>query len=442
MSHDLFAPLISRLRRIEPVWSSGEIVALSPMSVEIEGLARVAALGDAVALPGGLTGDILTMSGPKAGVMVDGAMEGLRLGQRVRHLGPRRIAPSDDWIGRIVDPDGCPLDGKILDPGLGDRALSGAPPSPADRRGLGDRLATGMAVFDTVLPIVRGQRIGLFAGSGVGKSRLLSALARGIEADVVVIGLIGERGREVREFVDDALGPEGLARSVVVAATSDRPALTRLRAAQTTMAVAEHFRDQGKHVLLLADSITRFAEAHREVAAAGGEPAGYGGFPASMPQAIMGLCERAGPGARGQGDITAIMTVLVAGSDMEGPVADVLRGVLDGHVVLDRKIAERGRYPAIDLLRSVSRALPRAADVHELRLITKARHLLGAYDKVELMLQAGLYSEGHDPVSDAAVRLWPRLDSFLAEPSDSQAQAFAALQSILDEAASEAEQAA
>lgn len=434
MSQELFAPLVSRLRRIEPVWTSGEIVSLSPMGLEIEGLARVAALGDAVALPGGLTGDILTMSGPQAGVMVDGPLEGLRLGQRARHLGPRRISPSDDWIGRIIDPDGKPLDNNMLDPGMEDRSLSGAPPSPAERRGLGARLNTGMAVFDTLLPIVRGQRIGLFAGSGVGKSRLLSMLARGIEADVVVIGLIGERGREVREFVDDALGPEGLARSVIVAATSDRPALTRMRAAQTMMAVAEHFRDQGKHVLLLADSITRFAEAHREVAAAGGEPAGYGGFPATMPQAIMGLCERAGPGARGQGDITAVMTVLVAGSDMEGPVADVLRGVLDGHVVLDRKIAERGRYPAIDLLRSVSRALPKAADVPELRLITKARHLLGAYDKVELMLQAGLYAEGNDPVSDAAVRLWPRLDAFLAEPSKGQAEAFAALEAILEEA--------
>ena len=433
MSNDLFAPLVSRLRRIEPVWTSGEIVALSPMGIEIEGLGRVAALGDAVGLPSGLTGDILTMSGPQAGVMVDGPMEGLRLGQRVRHLGPRRIAPSDDWIGRIVDPDGKPLDGHPLDPGLEDRGLSGQPPAPTERRGLGERLNSGLAVFDTLLPIVRGQRIGLFAGSGVGKSRLLSALARGIEADVVVIGLIGERGREVREFVEETLGPDGLARSVVVAATSDRPALTRARAAHTMMAVAEHFRDQGKHVLLLADSITRFAEAHREVAAAGGEPMGYGGFPASMPQAIMGLCERAGPGTRGQGDITAIMTVLVAGSDMEGPVADVLRGVLDGHVVLDRKIAERGRYPAIDLLRSVSRALPKAAAVQELRLITKARHLLGAYDKVELMLQAGLYAEGHDPVSDAAVRLWPKLDAFLAQESTGRAEAFGELQNILEE---------
>ncbi|MEM6609223.1 MAG: FliI/YscN family ATPase [Pseudomonadota bacterium] len=436
MQNDLFAPLVSRLRRIEPVWSSGEIVALSPMGVEIEGLGRVAALGDAVGLPSGLTGDILTMSGHQASVMVDGQMEGLRLGQRVRHLGPRRIAPDDAWIGRIIDPDGEPLDGRPLDPGPEDRSLSAAPPPPTERRALGARLRTGLAVFDTLLPIVRGQRVGLFAGSGVGKSRLLSALARGIEADIVVIGLIGERGREVRDFVEDTLGPEGLARSVVVAATSDRPALTRARAAATTMAVAEYFRDQGKHVLLLVDSITRFAEAHREVAAAGGEPAGYGGFPASMPQTIMSLCERAGPGARRQGDITAIMTVLVAGSDMEGPVADVLRGVLDGHVVLDRKIAERGRYPAIDLLRSVSRALPRAADVDEFRLITKARHLLGAYDKVELMLQAGLYVEGQDPVSDAAVRLWPKLDAFLAEPSEEHAAAFTALRSILEDGVS------
>ena len=435
MTSDLFAPLISRMRRITPVATAGQVVGLSAQGAEVAGLTRVAALGDVVELRPGLTGEVLNISGDRAMVMVDGPVAGLRLGQTVRHLGPRMIAPDDAWIGRVIDPNGDPLDGRPIDPGPHPRLLASAPPEPARRRGLGKRLETGQAVFDTLLPLVRGQRMGLFAGSGVGKSLLLSALARGIEADVVVIGLIGERGREVREFVDETLGEAGLSRAVVVAATSDRPALTRARAALTTMAVAEHFRDAGAHVLLLADSITRFAEAHREVSAAAGEMPSLGGFPASMPQAVMGLCERAGPGLEGQGDITAIMSVLVAGSDMEGPVADVLRGVLDGHVVLDRKIAERGRYPAIDLLKSVSRALPKAASVEELRQITKARHMLGAYDKVELMLQAGLYVEGKDPVSDAAVRMWPALDGFLARQSEGSAQAFAELQGILEETA-------
>ena len=282
-------------------------------------------------------------------------------------------------------------------------------------RRLGARLSTGVAVCDTLLPLVRGQRIGLFAGSGVGKSSLLARFARGVQADVVVIALVGERGRELREFTERVLGPVGMARSVVVTATSDQSPLMRRMCAQTAMAVAEHFRDQGLHVLLLVDSVTRFAEAHREVALAGGEEASLRGYPPSLTQAIMGLAERAGPGPEGSGDITAVFSVLVAGSDMDEPVADILRGVLDGHVVLDRRIAERGRFPAIDLLRSVSRSLPEAASEAENDLITEARRLLGAYDRAELMIQAGLYSTGSDPLIDRAIRLWPALDAFLAE---------------------------
>lgn len=254
----------------------------------------------------------------------------------------------------------------------------------------------------------------MFAGSGVGKSTLLAKFARGVSADVVVIALIGERGREVREFVDNVLGPEGMKRAIVVAATSDQSPLLRRRCAWTAMAVAEHFRDQGQHVLLLADSITRFAEAHREVALASGEAASLRGYPPSTSHMIMSLCERAGPGAGDAGDITALFSVLVAGSDMEEPVADILRGVLDGHVVLERKIAERGRFPAIDLLRSVSRSLPAAATPEENELINKSRRLMGAYDQVEMMIQAGLYSAGSDPLIDEAIRVWPHLDAFLA----------------------------
>jgi len=232
---------------------------------------------------------------------------------------------------------------------------------------------------------------------------------------VVVIALVVERGREVREFVDKVLGPEGMARSIVVAATSDQSPLVRRRCAWTAMAVAEYFRDQGAHVLFLADSITRFAEAHREVALASGEAASLRGFPPSTAHMIMSLCERAGPGTETAGDITAVFSVLVAGSDMEEPIADILRGVLDGHVVMDRKIAERGRFPAIDLLRSVSRSLPEAATAPENELIALARKLLGAYDRAEMMIQAGLYTAGSDPLTDAAIRVWPQLDAFLAE---------------------------
>ena len=274
--------------------------------------------------------------------------------------------------------------------------------------------------------------MGLFAGSGVGKSSLLGTLARGIDAEVVVLALIGERGREVREFCEEVIGP-AMQRTVVVAATSDQSPLMRRRCAWSAMAVAEHFRDRGRSVLLLADSITRFAEAHREIALAAGEAPSLRGHPPSLSQMIMSLAERAGPGVGQAGDITAIFTVLVAGSDMNEPVADILRGVLDGHVVLDRAIAERGRFPAIDLLRSVSRSLPAAATDGENDLIRKARRLLGAYARAELMIQSGLYVAGSDAEVDEAVRVWPRLDAFLAENAPGGVgQSFSRLAEILD----------
>lgn len=432
---DVFAPLRARLRMISPASHVGQVAALGRDHVMVTGLDHVAALGDQVRLGDRLMGEVLRIDPAGCTVMPEGSAEGLRLGLPATHLGRVTIAPHAGWLGRVIDPNGQPMDGRPLFPGPLSYRLDGPPPMPADRRGLGGRLTTGLAVFDTLLPIVRGQRIGLFAGSGVGKSRLIATLANAMAADVVVIGLIGERGREVRDFVEDTLGPTGLARSVVIAASSDRPALTRSRAALTMMAVAEYFRDQGQHVLLLADSITRFAEAQRDVAAAAGEAFGPSGFPASMAQRVMALAERAGPGAKGQGDITAVFSVLVAGSDMDGPVADVMRGVLDGHVVLTREIAERGRFPAVDLLRSVSRALPAAADADENRIITRARQLLGAYDRAELMVQSGLYAPGSDPVVDAAVSVWPGLDAFIAAPGGTAVQdSFAKLRAVLETA--------
>jgi flagellum-specific ATP synthase len=239
-----------------------------------------------------------------------------------------------------------------------------------------------------------------------------------MQADVVVLALIGERGREVRQFTRDVLGDAGMARAVVVAATSDQSPLVRRRCGWAAMAVAEHFRDQGRNVLLLADSVTRFAEAHRDVALQGGELPAQRGFPASTGQMITALCERAGPGSDSQGDITAVFSVLVAGSDMEEPVADILRGVLDGHVILDRAIAERGRFPAIDLSRSVSRSLPEAASVAENALLSEARQLIAAHERAEPMIRAGLYAEGSDPVVDRALRVHAELDAFLARSDD------------------------
>ncbi|WP_134725491.1 FliI/YscN family ATPase [Paracoccus luteus] len=427
------ASIAARIRRLRLARHFGRVTAIRAGVVEVAGLNHSASVGDRVVfLDGALAGEVVGLTPDAAQILPEGATDGLSIGALAELLFAPTIAPDDSWVGRIVDPFGRPLDGRALAPGPADRAFRAAPPPAASRRRLGARLDTGLAVFDTLLPVVRGQRIGLFAGSGVGKSTLLSALARGVAADVVVIAMIGERGRELREFVESTLGPAGMARAVVVAATSDQSPLMRRRCAWAAMAVAEHFRDAGRHVLFLADSITRFAEAHREIALASGEAPSYRGFPPSTSQMIMALAERSGPGPEGAGDITAIFSVLVAGSDMEEPVADILRGVLDGHVVLDRAIAERGRFPAIDVLRSVSRSLPHAASDAENGLIQRARTALGTYAESELMIKAGLYAPGSDPRLDEAVKLFPALDAFVARAApDGAGQSFRLLSDAL-----------
>lgn len=427
--------LIAELKAVDPVRPIGRVRTVEGGLVRVSGLSEHTAMGDQVRLVSGddkATGEVVALGGDLISVLADRAATGLCVGDRVVHLGPEQIAPDESWLGRVIDPTGAPLDGAPILSGLERRPLVSPPPPAASRRGFGARLSTGLCVFDTMLPLVRGQRVGLFAGSGVGKSTLLAKLAQGLEADVVVIALAGERGREVRHFIDNVLGSRGMARSVVVTATSDQSALMRRKALSTAMSVAEHFRDAGKHVLLLADSITRFAEAHREVALTAGEAASLRGYPPSLPHLIAELVERAGPGGAVQGDITAIFSILVAGSDMEEPVADMLRGVLDGHVILDREIAERGRFPAIDVLRSVSRSLPDAASAEENAMISLARRRLGAYAKNALMVQAGLYQSGTDPELDAALEVWPRLDAFVGQSAhDGVAASFEALGTAL-----------
>ncbi len=417
---DLFEALRGTMATISLSRRVGRVVEAGGGTLRVTGLSLGTGLGDRVlvrARDGGIGGEVLSLLPNGLAILPDGPAEGVEIGCPVELIGRAEISPDDGWIGRIVDPYGRPLDGRPLLPGRVPRGLRAAAPAAASRRSMGARLQTGVAVFDTLLPLVRGQRIGLFAGSGVGKSSLLAKFARGVAADVVVIALIGERGRELRDFAEKVLGQAGMERSVIVAATSDQSPLSRRRCAWAAMAVAEHFRDQGLHVLFLADSVTRFAEAHREVALAAGEDPSLRGYPPSVAHMIMSLAERAGPGPQGGGDITAVFSVLVAGSDMEEPISDILRGVLDGHVVMDRKIAERGRYPAIDLLRSVSRSLPGAASAEESLMIAEARKLLGAYDRAELMIQAGLYTVGTDPLVDRAIKVWPALDGFLAEES-------------------------
>lgn len=404
------------LEDIEVSHPIGRIDKINGTQVSVSGLQKFAALGDSIEILGKtspICGEVICLEDKNIIALLEENPEGLRLNDCVKLNSALRFAPDESWIGRVIDPDGKPLDGQAIVQGSRAVSLHQLPPSAHQRRPMGDRLETSLAVFNTLLPLVRGQRIGLFAGSGVGKSTLIADLARSATADVIVIALIGERGREVRHFIDDVLGPEGMARTVIIAATSDRAPQIRKRCALSAMAVAEFFRDQGKHVMLFADSVTRFCEAHREVAVAAGESASLRGFPPSMASAVASLCERAGPGTKTQGDITAVFSVLVAGSDMEEPVADILRGTLDGHIVLDRDIAERGRFPAIDVLQSVSRSLPRAAERHENALISQSRKSISDYKKVELMLQAGLYEDGTDPATDDAIACHTALESFL-----------------------------
>lgn len=420
MTTEPLESLLEELRQVKAARSIGRVTDVGAGLIHVEGLRGCAQVGDQITLFARsgerISGEVLRLTRGDTIVLPGDALEGISIGDEVHLNGPLRIAPCDGWIGRIVDAGGLPMDGRFLPRGPRQRRVQASPPSAARRRGLGARLETGMSVFNTLLPVARAQRLGLFAGSGVGKSSLLAHFAKHMQADVVVMALIGERGRELRDFVEKVLGPEGMARTVIVAATSDQSPLMRRRSALTAMTVAEHFRGEGKQVLFLADSITRFAEAHREIAVASGEAASLRGFPASTGHMIMSLCERAGPGdaQEGEGDITAILSILVAGSDMEEPVADMMRGVLDGHVVLDRAIAERGRYPAIDAVRSVSRSLPDAANEKENSLIATARRLLGTYDEAAMMIRAGLYSEGSDPVLDIAIKANRDLDAFCA----------------------------
>jgi len=381
-----------------------------------------------------LHAEILGLERDRLAAYAFGSTHGIAVGDRVELRAKAAIVhPSADWLGRVLNWRGEEIGG--VAPGGGERPmrLDAAPPPAQLRKQIGARLETGLAAFDTFFPICCGQRIGVFAGSGVGKSTLLSDLAKGVNADVCVIALIGERGREVRTFVEAARENRFLERSVIVASTSDEPALIRRESAFLALAVAEYFRREGRQVLLIFDSLTRYAEAYREFALARGEPPSLHAYPPSTVSALASLVERAGPGVEGEGDVTAVFSVLVAGSDMDEPVADMVRGLLDGHIVLDRAIAERGRFPAINVRRSVSRSLPKAATEEENALLRDARALLSAYESSELVIRAGLYETGSDVTIDRAIALWPSLDAFVGLNGVTTSQeSFSRLRTILD----------
>jgi len=415
----------------------GTVAATDGMSMRIGGLAGWVKLGDGISVTTSsnrtVRAKIIALDGELATAFAYESLAGVAGGDvaKLERAGDQ-IFPCDQWLGRIIDPFGQCMEGAPLRLGDQQCALDQAAPNAAKRKSLGARLATGHCVFDTLLPLCEGQRLGLFAGAGFGKSMLLGELAQRVEADVTVVGLIGERGREVRSFVNDTLGVEGMKKAVVIASTADQSPLAKKQGAYTAMAVAEYFRDRNKKVLLVFDSLTRFAEAHREVAVSAGEPPSLHAFPPSTFRTIASLVERAGPGEEGKGDITSIFSVLVQGSDMNEPVADMIRGILDGHVVLERKIAERGRFPAVDISRSVSRSLPAAANEDENALLIEARSIIRAYEGAETIVRAGLYADGSDPQVDRALKLWPALDAFIGEKQEAgPKESFERLRAIL-----------
>ncbi len=363
--------------------------------------------------------EIIGFRQERALCMAFGALEGIALGCKVVITAhDPSIRPANDWLGRVINAMGEPIDGKgPLGIGPQNYGLRASPPPAHFRQAVGKKLNLGVRAINSFATCCRGQRMGIFAGSGVGKSVLLSMLAKNTDSDVTIIGLIGERGREVREFIEENLGASGLARSVIIVATSDEPALMRRQAAYMTLSVAEYFRDQNLDVLCLMDSVTRFAMAQREIGLSGGEPPTSKGYTPTVFAELPKLLERAGPGTS-KGSITGLFTVLVEGDDHNEPVADAVRAILDGHIVLDRGIAERGRYPAINVLRSVSRTMPKCNLPEETALIGQARKLLAIYEDMAEMVRLGAYRAGADAEVDEAVRRYPLLERFLEQSPD------------------------
>ncbi|MEZ0261961.1 MAG: flagellar protein export ATPase FliI [Alphaproteobacteria bacterium] len=399
----------------------GRVTKILGMLVEIGGVEKELAIGDRCNLtPRGaetIPCEVVGFRDGRALVMPFKPLDRVGLGCRAEVAQSRpAVYPSSAWLGRVVNSFGEPVDGKgPLMQGEEHMLLRAKPPAAHDRKRLGDKLDLGVRAINSFLSTARGQRMGIFAGSGVGKSILMSMLARNTEADVSVIGLIGERGREVQEFLEDELGAEGLKRAVVIVSTSDESPLMRRQGAFLTMAVAEYFRDQGKQVLCMMDSVTRFAMAQREIGLSAGEPPTSKGYPPTTFSELAKLLERAGPGVKGKGDITAFFSVLVEGDDHNEPISDAVRGIIDGHVVLERAIADRGRYPAINVLRSVSRSMPRCLTAEQAALVQRGREVMSTYEDMAELIRLGAYRRGSNVKVDEAIEIYPRIEAFLAQ---------------------------
>jgi len=422
----------------QPLESSGTLVRVTGLVLEAAGVRAPVGSVCEVRADGQppVLAEVVGFHGDRAFLMPTGELQGLTSGAMVQPLPAPHVAPAfgqdnhpwrrtedrglhlpvgEGLLGRVVDAHGRPMDrlGPLTQ--VRTEPMVRRPINAMDRDPVRLPLDTGVRAINALLTVGRGQRLGLFAGTGVGKSVLMGMMARYTAADVIVVGLIGERGREVKEFIEDILEDEGRARSVVVAAPADAPPLVRMQGANYATAVAEHFRDQGRHVLLLMDSLTRYAMAQREIALAIGEPPATKGYPPSVFAKLPALVERSGNGLNGAGSITAFYTVLTEGDDPQDPIADAARGILDGHVVLSRELAESGHFPAIDVERSISRVMSSVAPREQLAAARRARQLLARYNKARDLIQLGAYVPGHDAELDLAVKLHPQLSALLQQ---------------------------
>jgi flagellum-specific ATP synthase len=435
--------LLKEIDAIPTLRRFGRVARIEGLLVEVTGAAGAISLGGQVRLSGGsgkqISCEVVGFRDGRALAMPLGSLEGMSLAARADFDDKAAVIyPSTAWLGRVLDAFAEPQDGKgPLPMGAIPYPLKAQAPGAHARGRVGGKLDLGVRALNTFATCCKGQRMGIFSGSGVGKSTLLAMLARNTKADAIVIGLIGERGREVKEFIEDDLGPEGLARSIVVAASSDEPPLVRRQAAYVAMTVAEQLRDQGLHVLLLMDSVTRFAMAQREVGLSAGEPPAQKGYTPTVFAELPRLLERAGPGPAGcDGSITGLFTVLVEGDDHNEPISDAVRGILDGHIVLERNIAERGRFPAINILKSVSRAMPGCNTIQEQRIVAQARAPMAMYDDMAELIRLGAYKAGTNAEVDAAIRLNPELEAFLTQKKDEHAtfaESYSALEKIMGE---------
>lgn len=400
---------------------TGRVGRVVGLNFEVDGV--VAAVGDAVTVftgRGPLVGEVVAVNDSTLVCMPFGEVTGVKAGDQVEPSGrPLMVPVGDALLGRVIDGLGRPLDGGDPVFKLRQVTVDGTPPHPLERQLVRRQLSLGVRVIDTLVPCGRGQRLGIFAGSGVGKSSLLSMIARGTEADVSVLALIGERGREVREFIENDLGPEGLRRSVVVVATSDQPALVRLRAAFAATRIAEWFRDQGRDVVLMMDSLTRFCMAQREIGLSAGEPPATRGYPPSVFALLPKLLERAGAAATGS--ITGLYTVLVEGDDMNEPIGDAARSILDGHIVLSRRLATAGHFPCVEVLDSVSRVAPAITSRDQRAAATEFRKLMAAYRDAKDLIEIGAYVAGSNPLVDRAVQRKDIMDAFLQQSMEERA---------------------